>query len=221
LKDETAVCVLKSLNGKIYMRRNVGYRDGYSDSTLTNIVIMAKDEKVNLILIESNFGDGMFTALLQPYLVKIYPCTCEEYRSTTQKERRIIDTLEPVMNQHRLVIDPQCVRDDVETTKGLSPEDALSYRLFYQMTRISKMKGSLRHDDRLDALAAGVGYFIEQMKQDQDKMEDKRKDKSWKEELKVFYSKGKRSGLTKQIIKDLGLVGLPDRQTRKRGFIYE
>ncbi|MDO5562449.1 MAG: phage terminase large subunit, partial [Synergistaceae bacterium] len=218
-KDETAVCVLKSLNGNIYLRRNLGYREGYSDATLSNIVDIAKQERVNLILIESNFGDGMFQALLQPYLAKHYPCTCEEFRSTTQKEKRIIDTLEPVIEQHRLIIDPQTVKDDLDTTQGLPPEDALSYRLFYQMTRISRLKGSLRHDDRIDALAAGVGWFVEQMKQDQDKMEDKRKDKTFKEELDVFYSNGKRSCLTKNVIQGLipatVISNLPLRKRRK------
>lgn len=202
-KDETAVCVLKSLNGNIYLRRCVGFRDGYSDATMHSIVKLAKEEKVNRILIESNFGDGMFTALLTPYLVKEYPCTCEEYNSTVQKEKRIVDTLEPVMNQHRLIIDPQVVKDDIETTRALSAEEALSYRLFYQMTRISRMKGSLRHDDRLDALAAGVGYFVEQMKQDQDHMEDKRIDREMDEELEVFYSNGRKSCLEKNMLKGL------------------
>ena len=93
----------------------------------------------------------MFTALLQPYLAREYPCTCEEFRSTIQKEKRIIDVLEPVMNQHRLIVDPQVIRDDLETTKGLPAEQALAYRLIYQMTRICRIRGSLRHDDRLDA----------------------------------------------------------------------
>ena len=53
--------------------------------------------------IESNFGDGMATAL-KPIMAKIHPCEIEEVRHNIQKEKRIIDTLEPIMNTHRLVI---------------------------------------------------------------------------------------------------------------------
>ena len=196
-QDECAVAVVKSLNGNLYLRRCLGFRDGYSDATLSSIVALAKQEQVNRIIIESNFGDGMFTALLQPYLAREYPCTCEEFRSTIQKEKRIIDVLEPVMNQHRLIVDPQVIKDDLDTTKGLPAEQALAYRLIYQMTRICRIRGSLRHDDRLDALASAVSWYTAQMKLDQDRQETVRKDAELKAELEVFYSHGKRSNLDK------------------------
>ena len=37
------------------------------------------------------------------------------------------------------------------------------YQLFYQLSRITFDKGALRHDDRLDALAIAVGYWVEHM----------------------------------------------------------
>lgn len=210
--DETAVVILKSLNGNLYLRRCLGFREGYSEKTLHRIVSLAKEEQVNKIIVEANFGDGMFTALLSPYLAKDYPCTCEEYKSTVQKEKRIIDVLEPVMSQHRLIIDPQVIKDDLETTQGLPAELALSYRLIYQLTRICKIRGSLRHDDRLDALAAAVAYYTAQMKLDQDRQEDKRKENDLKAELEVFYSHGKKSNLDKIC---LG-IPLNSRHIRKR-----
>ncbi len=79
----------------------------------------AKSHKVNLVLIESNFGDGMFQALLEPHLKKIYPVGIEEIRHQTQKEKRIIDCLEPVMNQHRLIVDTQVVVNDFQSTQHL------------------------------------------------------------------------------------------------------
>jgi ABC-type Zn uptake system ZnuABC Zn-binding protein ZnuA len=83
-----------------------GLSGGYSEQTLTAIAEMAKEHKVNYIITESNFGDGMFNELLKPYLTRIYPVSIEEVRHSTQKEKRIIDTLEPVMAGHKLVIDP-------------------------------------------------------------------------------------------------------------------
>ena len=57
-----------------------------------------------MIVVESNFGDGMFSKLLSSIHAKTYPVSIEEVRHNTQKEVRIIDTLEPVMMQHRLIL---------------------------------------------------------------------------------------------------------------------
>ena len=35
------------------------------------------------------------------------------------------------------------------------------YMLFYQMSRMCREKGAVKHDDRLDCLAQGVKYFTD------------------------------------------------------------
>jgi hypothetical protein len=105
----------------------------------------------------------MFTALLKPILQDIYPCTVEEVKHSKQKELRIIDTLEPVMNQHRLCVSADVIQKDFDSTQDLPMEDALRYQLMYQLTRITKDRGALVRDDRLDALAMAVSYWVEQM----------------------------------------------------------
>lgn len=161
--DETAICVAKALNGVIYIPEARGIAGGYSDAALQRIAEIAKRHKVNHVIVESNFGDGMFTQLLTPVLRSTYPVAIEEVRHSKQKERRIIDTLEPVMNQHKLVIDPRVIRDDWESTRDMPGDSAVTYQLFHQMTRITKDRGSLRHDDRLDAVSMAVGYWVEAM----------------------------------------------------------
>ena len=53
----------------------------------------------------------------------------------------------------------------------------MKYSLFYQMTRITAERGSLSHDDRLDALAIAVNYWVEQMAADAERnMETRRVD---------------------------------------------
>lgn len=121
-----------------------------------------------MVIIESNFGDGMFTELFKPYTQRIYPATIEEVRHSKQKGARIIDTLEPVMNQHRLIIDPKVIQKDYDSVRDLPPEKATKYMLIYQMTRITRDRGSLAHDDRLDVLAMAVQYWVEQMAADAD-----------------------------------------------------
>lgn len=70
------------------------------------------------------------------------------------------------MNQHKLVVSPKVIREDWESTRELPTEKALPYQLFYQLTRVTKERGALRHDDRLDALSMAVGYWTEAMAQD-------------------------------------------------------
>jgi len=184
--DETSYAVVKMLNGFLFVTDAGGMPGGYSEDTLKRLAMVAKEQEVNLIRIESNFGDGMFTQLLKPVLAKIYRVTCEEVRHSVQKERRICDTLEPVMNSHKLVIDRKVIENDYDSTRHMVPEKALRYQLMYQMSRVTRHKGALAHDDRLDVLAMGVAYWAEQMAQDADEQISRRKDDALRDELERF-----------------------------------
>ena len=174
-KDETGYAVVKMLNGTLYVPAAGGLSGGYSEATLTELAEIAKKYKVNYIVSESNFGDGMFTELMRPILTRIYPCSLEEVRHSTQKEKRIIDTLEPVMSGHRLVVDPDVIKDDFQTIQKYPHESQLKYSLFYQMSRLTRERGAITHDDRLDALSIAVAYWVEQMAQDAEvKMADRK-----------------------------------------------
>ena len=186
--DETAYAVVKMLNGFLYVVDAGGVEGGYTDSTLQHLTDLAKIHQVNLVLVESNFGDGMFTELLKPHLLKSYPVTVEEVRHNTQKEKRIIDTLEPVMNQHRLVIDPKVIQKDYDSVQDMPPEKGSKYMLAYQMTRITKQRGALAHDDRLDVLAMAVQYWVDQMAADADIEIRSRKEELLENELEKFMS---------------------------------
>jgi len=187
-QDETAYAVVKMLNGYLYVADCGGIAGGYSEATLTKLSNLAKEHKVNVVLIESNFGDGMFTELLKPIIRKIYPVTMEEVRHSKQKELRIIDTLEPVMNQHKLIIDPKVIQKDYDSVQHHPPEKAQRYMLTYQMTRITKTRGALAHDDRLDALAMGVAYWVEQMAADADAEMKDRQEQLLMDELDKFVN---------------------------------
>ena len=187
-QDETAYAVVKMLNGYLYVAACGGIKGGYSEQTLTRLAHIAKDHKVNMLLIESNFGDGMFTELIKPILKKIYPVTTEEVRHSKQKELRIIDTLEPVMNQHKLIIDPKVIQQDFDSVQHHPTEKAQKYMLTYQLTRVTKERGSLAHDDRLDALAMGVAYWVEQMAADVDMEMRERKEEALLNELDKFVN---------------------------------
>ena len=186
--DETAYAVVKMLNGYQYVTAAGGIAGGYGDETLKQLANIAKTCKVNLVLIESNFGDGMFTELFKPYLEKVHPVSVEEVRHSKQKELRIIDTLEPIMNQHRLILDPSVVQKDYDSVQHHPPEKAQRYMLTYQMTRITKDRGALAHDDRLDVLAMACQYWVDQMAADADLEMATRRTEIMEQEIEKFVN---------------------------------
>jgi hypothetical protein len=186
--DETAYAIVKMLNGYLYVVDAGGIAGGYSQETLQTLADLAKVHRVNMVLVESNFGDGMFTELMKPYLEKTYPVSMEEVRHSKQKEHRIIDTLEPVMNQHKLVIDPKVIQKDYDSVQSMPPEKAVKYMLTYQLTRITKQRGALAHDDRLDVLAMAVQYWVDQMAADADKQMVSKRNELLEQELEKFIN---------------------------------
>lgn len=161
-KDETAFAVIKFLAGYLFLMEVGGYQDGYTELTLTQIAQKAKFWGVNEIVVEANFGDGMFTKVMTPVFSKIHPCAITEIKNTKQKELRIIDTLEPVLMQHRLIVNEGIIEDDYRVF-----ERQQAYSLIYQMTRLSRDKNSLSHDDKLDAVCMAVSYWLDRMDVDE------------------------------------------------------
>lgn len=177
-EDRTGYAVLKMLHGILYLTAIGGLEGGYSDETLEQLARIAKKQDVNYIVIESNFGDGMATQLLKPVMSRIHPCEMEEVRHNIQKEKRIIDTLEPIMNTHRLCVDEDIIRQDFQ----LPPD----HQLFRQLTRITRDKGALKHDDQIDALAIAANYWVERMDRDQTLAFDQHREEMLDRELEIF-----------------------------------
>lgn len=185
--DETGYAIIGNLFGRLYVMDAGAIPGGYSDSALEAIGRLAKRYKVNWVTVEPNFGDGMFTALLKPVLAKIHPCVIEESDwSRSQKEARIIDTLEPVINQHRLIVDRALIQRDYDSTLDKPPEDQNAFRLFYQLTHITRDRGCLRKDDRVDALALSVRFWLDRMDIDVQKAAEARREDLLEQELRSF-----------------------------------
>ena len=185
-KDETGYAVVKMLNGQLYVPDAGGIKGGYDEKTLKQLVAIAKDNKVNIVVIESNFGDGMFMELIKPLFRTTYPVTIEEVRHNKQKELRIVDVMEPVLNAHRLVVDPSVITNDYRSALTYPIEQQTRYMLMYQLSRITRDKGSLVHDDRLDALSIAVGYWTQQMAANADQSMVDRQQELLHKELQDF-----------------------------------
>jgi len=185
--DETAAAFLSQRNGLIYLHEMSAYRDGYSDRTLLDILSKCRDYGVTSLVIETNFGDGIVGELFKKHLINTKQhIDIEEVRANVRKEDRIIDSLEPVLNQHRLIIDRSVIDWDYASNKDSPAEERLLYMLFYQMSRMCREKRAVKHDDRLDCLAQGVKYFTDALSisaQDQIRL---RKKEEWDSMLAEF-----------------------------------
>jgi hypothetical protein len=185
--DETAAAYISQRNGYLYLHEVRAYRDGYSDNTLLDILKGCKKFNVTKLVVETNFGDGLVAELFKKHLQQTQQAIdVEEVRANVRKEERIIDALEPVLNQHRLVVDRAVIDWDYNSNKDDAPEKRLLYMLFYQMSRMCREKGAVRHDDRLDALAQGVKYFTDAMSISAQEVIKQRKRDDWNDMLEAF-----------------------------------
>jgi hypothetical protein len=185
--DETTAAYLSQRNGILYLHEMRAYRDGYSDNTLLDILKGCKKYEVSKLVIETNFGDGIVSELFRKHLQQTNQrIDVEEVRANVRKEDRIIDALEPVLNQHRLVVDRSVIEWDFKSNPDEAPEKRLMYMLFYQMSRMCREKGAVKHDDRIDALAQGVKYFTDAMGISAQEAIKERKRMEWNAMLEEF-----------------------------------
>lgn len=184
-EDETGFAIVSHMNGYLWVKAVGGLPGGYSPATLTELAALAKTHAVTDLYVEDNFGQGMMAQLLEPYLQREFvdegedatrphgwSCNVETVRVSGQKEVRIIDNLEPILNQHRLVIHPEVAKDEV---------------LQHQLTRITRLRGCLDHDDRVEALAMAVWSWRQDMAQDPTRAVERERQRQIEDALRELY----------------------------------
>lgn len=185
--DETSYAITKFLYGWIYLVAVGGFRSGYSPATLTAIAEKAKQHGVNEVITERNYGGGMFGQLFKPVLFKVHKCRFPDPQDmpwhTGQKELRILKTMEPLTQQHRFVVDRRVIEEDLKL-QAETPR----YSFIQQYTRLSREKGALPNEDRLEAVQMACQYWVDRMDRDTDKALENHKDKLLDEELRKFMN---------------------------------
>lgn len=172
--DDTAYAVVDQLNGTLFVRAACSVRGGFSDASLNAIAAVAAKWQPDLILVESNMGHGSVRMTLLPILRQHkVMCKVEDEHVTGQKEVRIIDTLEPPMGRGAIVIDESVVLEDWATTSHHPMEKRQLFTLFHQLTKLTKDRGSLNKDDRIDCLASACRYWLKAIGQDSSAIEQK------------------------------------------------
>lgn len=181
-KDETGLVVASATpTGYICVHEMIGLPGGYDEQTLTAVAKLANQYKCQLIRYEGNFGDGMFGQLLLPIVKRVCgQVGVEEFKVTGQKERRILDVLEPVIATQRLVFDPRAMNDK---------ENQI------QLTRLTYKRGALKHDDRIDALSHAVSYYSEMLGVDVDAVIAANEHKAYKDEVALWSDDNRRNNM--------------------------
>lgn len=185
--DEVGISVLYECNGYIILMYNTGLMGGNTPENLGIICDICKRYNVHTAVIERNMGAGTFAESLKgAFLTHEVRCGIEEVWSSGQKEMRIIQALEPVVTSHKLMVDVSCLEHDVMSTQKFPQEKRCSYQLFFQMRSLTRDRGSLMHEDRLESLSQGVLFLKKALSADADeairqklkqKLDDWQKDK--------------------------------------------
>jgi hypothetical protein len=178
--DETAYAVGHFLAGRIWVSRWGGFKDGHGEATLEALAQIAVDEGVPLVRVEGNFGDGMFAKLLEPVLRRAgWKGAVEVHKVHGMKEARIVGTLQPVLRNHRLVLDTNVVKSDLAEITNRDAKfgkfSVMEYSGLYQLTHMANQRGALRKDDRVDVLTNMVSYWLDAMALDSQKAEQDEK----------------------------------------------
>lgn len=172
--DETAYVVGGVLAGNLYLLASGGLKGGYHSDALNSICKVAHELRVRRIMLERNLGAGTFTELFKNTLYQYYkdnpfyidkspalPPLVEDTWATGQKEVRIINILEPLFNQHRVIVNDLVAKDN---------------ELWYQVTHLSRDRGCLKHDDRVDALSLLAATVQTQLHIDLDLLKKKKEE---------------------------------------------
>jgi hypothetical protein len=158
--DELGYVVLKLLNSQLHLLDCGGFVKGDSDATMKRLALVAKRFKPHKVIVEKNFGMGMWGKLFAPFLRKEHSCEIEGVHVTGKKQPRICSTLEPVIASHRLIVSKAAIESDIRSSH-VHEADAVEHQLFYQMAHITRDPDCLKKDDRIDALSLGVAHFEE------------------------------------------------------------
>lgn len=182
--DETGYAVTGFLNGNIYWLESGGFPGGYNISVLNALADVALRWEVNTCIIEKNMGYGAFREVFQPVLLPKWKCGLQDDLVTGQKELRIIETLEPVIARGSLIVNEDVIQVDADCCARHDASKRTLYSIFHQMSKITRDKNCLFHDDRLDALEGAVRYWVKLLAIDQDHAVKKAREREWREAVK-------------------------------------
>ena len=189
--DELAYAVSGFLAGRVFLF-DVGGRPGSIDESSAEWIVSKINKWKPLVVnIERNFGNGAFANILRPLLKDHIPEITEDWEAG-QKELRIIDILEPVIGAGKFVMHEELIKEDWEQCQQYPNADRSVYSLLWQMSRISRARDAILHDDRLDAVAATTRHWIELLAADEEKQVAKAKNNAYRKMMENPLGDGRK-----------------------------
>ena len=183
--DSTAYAICSYLGGNIWVHEVKGLPGGFGSETLSELARAAREFRVREVIVESNFGQSMFSSLLEPVLHRhfIEPgsehcpdgwgCSIDSVRVSGQKEVRIIQALEPAMGSRRVILDPRVASNQV---------------LQKQLVHLTRDRNCLKHDDEIEALAMCVKTFEDIMDVDPERAAEAQREREMEEKVRQHYA---------------------------------
>lgn len=183
--DESAYAVVDQLNGNVFIRDIDAVPGGYEDSQLDKLTAAIVRWNPDVVDVEKNLGNGAFTNIILPRLRKAgWMGKIEETWESGQKEVRICDTLEPILGRGSLIIDESVLEKDWESTGWHEAVKRQLFSFLFQFTKVTRDRGALVKDDRLDALAGAILPLVRALAQDQQDAEARARDAEYTKWLK-------------------------------------
>lgn len=176
--DELAFVVGGNIGPFIHLIGIGGFRGGLSEDNLEKFSQVVLDLGVKRVLVEDNMGAGTVSKLILNYFIgldkngrqRVPNVGVENRHASGQKERRIIDTIRPVVQRHRLIVHNSALEMDLEYNKQYPMDKRNARSLFTQMHSITTDRGCLDKDDRIDALEGLVRELAGTLVLDEDKL---------------------------------------------------
>ena len=173
--DELSYAITGFLAGRVMLVAVGGIPGGLTETQTDWLTAVVLKYKPRTIAIEKNYGNGALAQVWLPSLRKAqvkegHPMSdVEETWSTGQKELRIIDTLEPIIGGGKLVMHEDILQEDWNQCQRYPTDKRDTYSVLWQLARITRDRGSLIHDDRLEAVAGSALHWVEYLSIDDEK----------------------------------------------------
>lgn len=168
--DETGYAYGGLLNGSVRVIEWSGVPGGHEEPQLQLLADLAlrlakSPDGLTLVKVEKNFGYGLFLTALRPVITATFqkaglpiPGFDEDYVQG-QKEVRIIQTLEAPLGRGALIFNDTIFEQEASSTARYEGRLRNTYSALFQLSKISRDKNALIHDDRLDALSGLVNHY--------------------------------------------------------------
>lgn len=176
-KDKVGLAIAAHLGGMIWVKCVAGLEGGGSPDNMDQIAVALRRHGATICRVEPNFGGDAFANLLQvhcnrhavkpgadPLLPNGWSCSVELGETASgQKELRIIGHMKPALDSHRIVLCPS-VAADIDLQR--------------QITRLTRDRNSLKHDDKLETLAAVIHDWLNEIRLDPEIAAERARQKS-------------------------------------------